>query len=39
MSKVSKNEFLGNWGQLNNTDFKPIEFDGFKNQDRRQTGH
>jgi hypothetical protein len=23
-------EFLGIWEQLNNPDFKPIEFDGFK---------
>jgi hypothetical protein len=25
-------EFLGIWERLNNPDFKPIEFDGFKNQ-------
>jgi hypothetical protein len=25
-------EFLGLWEQLNNPDFKPIEFDGFKKQ-------
>lgn len=25
-------EFLGIWEKLNNPDFKPIEFDGFKNQ-------
>ncbi len=25
-------EFLGLWEQLNNQDFKPIEFDGFKNE-------
>ncbi len=25
-------EFLGIWEQLNNADFKPIEFDGFKKQ-------
>ena len=25
-------EFLGIWEQLNNQDFKPIEFDGFKKQ-------
>ena len=25
-------EFLGLWEQLNNADFKPIEFDGFKKQ-------
>jgi len=25
-------EFLGLWEQLNNPDFKPIEFEGFKNQ-------
>lgn len=25
-------EFLGLWEQLNNPDFKPIEFDGFRNQ-------
>jgi hypothetical protein len=24
-------EFLGIWEQLNNPDFKPVEFDGFKN--------
>jgi len=24
-------EFLGLWEQLNNPDFKPVEFDGFKN--------
>ena len=23
-------EFLGLWEQLNNPDFKPVEFDGFK---------
>ena len=23
-------EFLGLWGQLNNPEFKPVEFDGFK---------
>jgi len=25
-------EFLGIWEQLNNPDFKPVEFDGFKKQ-------
>lgn len=25
-------EFLGRWEQLNNPDFKPVEFDGFENQ-------
>ncbi len=25
-------EYLGVWGQLNNPDFKPVEFDGFKKQ-------
>jgi len=25
-------EFLGIWEQLNNPDFKPIEFEGFKKQ-------
>lgn len=25
-------EFLGLWEQLNNPDFKPVEFDGFKMQ-------
>lgn len=25
-------EFLGIWEQLNNADFKPVEFDGFKKQ-------
>ena len=25
-------EFLGIWEQLNNSGFKPLEFDGFKNQ-------
>jgi hypothetical protein len=25
-------EFLGIWEKLNNPDFKPIEFDGFKTQ-------
>jgi KilA-N domain len=25
-------EFLGIWEQLNNPDFKPIEFDGFRKQ-------
>ena len=25
-------EFLGIWEQLNNPEFKPIEFDGFKKQ-------
>ena len=24
-------EFLGLWEKLNNPDFKPVEFDGFKN--------
>jgi hypothetical protein len=24
--------FLGLWEQLNNPDFKPVEFDGFKNE-------
>jgi len=23
-------EFLGTWEQINNPDFKPVEFDGFK---------
>lgn len=27
-------EFLGIWEQLNNPDFKPIEFDGFKKVER-----
>ena len=27
-------EFLGIWEQLNNPNFKPIEFDGFKNKER-----
>jgi hypothetical protein len=25
-------EFLGLWEMLHNPDFKPIEFEGFKNQ-------
>jgi hypothetical protein len=25
-------EFLGIWEQLNNPDFKPVEFDGFKRE-------
>ena len=25
-------EFLGIWGQLNNPDFNPVEFDGIKKQ-------
>src|SRR5262245_10872482 len=25
-------EFLGTWEQLNNPDFKPVEFDGFRKQ-------
>ena len=25
-------EFLGLWEQLNNPNFKPVEFDGFKNK-------
>jgi len=25
-------EFLGIWEMLNNPDFKPVEFNGFKNQ-------
>ena len=25
-------EFLGLWEQLNNPDFKPVEFDGFRNE-------
>ena len=25
-------EFLGLWEQLNNSNFKPIEFDGFRNE-------
>ena len=25
-------EFLGIWERLNNPDFKPVEFDGFKKQ-------
>ena len=25
-------EFLGIWEQLNNPDFKPVEFDGFRKQ-------
>ncbi len=25
-------EFLGTWEQINNPNFKPIEFDGFKNK-------
>ena len=25
-------EFLGIWEKINNADFKPIEFDGFKKQ-------
>ena len=25
-------EFLGLWESLNNPDFKPVEFDGFRNQ-------
>lgn len=25
-------EFLGLWGKLSNSDFKPLEFDGFRMQ-------
>lgn len=25
-------EFLGLWESLHNSDFKPVEFDGFRNQ-------
>lgn len=32
MRNRSTIEFLGIWEQLNNGDFKPIEFDGFRNQ-------
>lgn len=32
MRSRSTIEFLGLWEQLNNPDFNPIEFDGFKNQ-------
>jgi len=28
-------EFLGLWEQLNNADFEPIEFDGFRSQAER----
>ncbi len=28
-------EFIGIWERLNNTDFKPIEFEGFRNELRR----
>ena len=28
-------EFLGIWEQLNNPDFKPIEFDGFRNGEQQ----
>jgi hypothetical protein len=27
-------EFLGIWEQLNNPDFKPVEFDGFSQKER-----
>lgn len=32
MRKKDTIEFLGIWEKLNNPNFKPIEFDGFKNQ-------
>jgi hypothetical protein len=32
MRNRSTIEFLGVWEQLNNPDFKPIEFDGFRRQ-------
>ena len=32
MRNRSTIEFIGLWEQLNNPDFKSIEFDGFKNQ-------
>ena len=31
-------EFLGLWEQLNNPDFKPVEFEGFKKLHRLGTG-
>ncbi len=30
-------EFLGVWEQLNNPDFKPVEFDGFRKSDLNPT--
>ena len=35
MRSRSTIEFLGLWEKLNNPDFKPIEFDRFKNEFRR----
>ena len=32
MRNRSTIEFLGLWEKLNNPSFKPVEFDGFKNQ-------
>jgi hypothetical protein len=34
MRKKDTIEFLGIWEQINNSNFKPIEFDGFKNKAR-----
>ena len=31
-------EFLGIWEHLNNPDFKPVEFDGFKRQAETRKG-
>ena len=28
---ILSDEFLGLWEQLNNPNFKPVEFDGFRN--------
>lgn len=30
-------EFLGLWESLHNPDFKPVEFDGFKKENKGQT--
>ncbi len=32
LSNRNSIEFLGTWEQLNNPDFKPVEFDGFRKQ-------
>jgi hypothetical protein len=32
MRTKSSIEFLGLWEELNNSNFKPIDFEGFKNE-------
>ena len=38
MRNRSTIEFLGLWKALNNSKFKPIEFEGFKNEDTHVQG-